>query len=177
MTRAGTPATSVRGGTSLVTTAPAATDGVVADRDALEDRRARGEPRAAADVDRGDGDRAPARCRVERMARADQLHVRPDHHVVADVDATQVHRRAAVVDEHVAAEPQVAAAVGVERRQHADGGVECAAGQLAQERAHGVEASRRQRVEPPDDLPGALDVGAEVRRSLERRGPALRRGR
>jgi hypothetical protein len=91
-----------------------------------------------------------------------------------DVDAAEVHRRAAVTHEHVAAEPEVPAAVRVKRREDANRRVECVAGQLAQERAHGVEVPRWQRVEPPEDLPSALDVGAEVRRPLTRRGTPLR---
>src|SRR5690349_16442844 len=48
---------------------------VVADRDALQDRRAGGDPRAAADVYRSGRDlRAPER-RVERMPGTDQLDV------------------------------------------------------------------------------------------------------
>jgi hypothetical protein len=38
------------------------------------------------------------------------------------------------------------------------------AGQLAQERTHGGEVTRWQRVEPPEDLPSTLDLGAEVAR-------------
>jgi hypothetical protein len=48
------------------------------------------------------------------------------------------------------------------------------AGQLAQERAHGVEVTRCQRIEPPKDLPSALDLGAKVRCSVTRRSAALR---
>ena len=79
-----------------------------------------------------------------------------------------------MVHEHVAAEPEIAAAVGVKRRKHANRRVEWAARQLAQERAHGVEVTRWQRIEPPKDLPGTLDLAAEVRRSVTRRGAALR---
>jgi hypothetical protein len=96
---------------------------------------------------------------VDRMARADEVHVWADHHVVADLYAAEVHRRAAVVYEHVAAEPQIAAAVGVERREHAYRRIQVPAGQLAEERAHGVEVAGRQRVETTKDFPGALDVG------------------
>jgi hypothetical protein len=42
------------------------------------------------------------------MARADQLDIRPDHHVVADGDTAKVHGGAAVVDEDVATESEVA---------------------------------------------------------------------
>ena len=63
------------------------------------------------------------------------MDVRPDQHVVADVDAAQVHRGAPVVDEDVAPEAQVAPRVHVERREHAHRRVDLPPGQLAQERA------------------------------------------
>jgi hypothetical protein len=177
MTSAGTPATSVRAGTSFVHDGAGGHDRVVPDHDALEDRRAGGDPHAAADGDRRGRDLRAAERGVQRMARADQLHVRPDHHVVTDVDDAQVHRGAAVIHEHVAAEAQVPPAVRVEGRKHAHRRVELAARELAEQRAHGVEVTGRQRVQPAEDLPCALDVGvhrARCRRSGLRHGPALR---
>src|SRR4051794_3850013 len=97
---------------------------VVADRDAPQDRRARGDPRAAADEYRSRRDLRAAGRRIKWVTGADQLHIRSHHHVVADGDAAKVHRGAAVVDEHVAAEAQVATGVGVERRKDANRGIE-----------------------------------------------------
>jgi hypothetical protein len=142
MTSAGTPATSVRAGTSFVHDGAGGHDRVVPDHDALEDRRAGGDPHAAADGDRRGRDLRAAERGVQRMARADQLHVRPDHHIVADLDAAEVHGGTAVVHEDVATEPQIAAAVGVKRRKHANRRVELVAGQLPQDRAHGAEVAR-----------------------------------
>ena len=59
-----------------------------------------------------------------------------------------VHRGAAVVDEHVATDAEVAAVVGVKGRDQPEAGVYLAAGELGEARAHRVGVVGRQCVQP-----------------------------
>ena len=69
-----------------------------------------------------------------------------------------VHRGAAVVDEHVATDAEVAAVVGVKGRDQPEAGVYLAAGELGEARAHRV-----------DDVGGLRSTGVDHGRMLARR--------
>jgi hypothetical protein len=73
-----------------------------------------------------------------------------------------VHRGAAVVDEHVATDAEIAAVVGVKGRDQPEAGVYLAAGELGEARAHRVGVVGRQCVQPGDEAPGAADPRDDV---------------
>jgi hypothetical protein len=91
-------------------------DRILAHGDPADDRRAGRDPDVALDHDRLGDDAGAALGGFDRMARGDQADVRPDHHVVADVEPAQVVEGAVLVDEDVAPDPDVGPRSGVERR-------------------------------------------------------------
>ena len=68
---------------------------------AIDEGRAGGDPGAFLNHDGlSDGGGAAARG-FKGMARRDEAHVRPDHHIVCDVEAAKVIKRAVLIDEDI----------------------------------------------------------------------------
>jgi len=119
----------VAGGTSRLTTAPAATT-APSPTVAAEDGRAGADPDVGADVNRRDRDAGTSisdRCGVTARQEAD---VRPDHGVFADLDAAHVVEGAPVIDEHVGADLKLEAVVTMDRRHQPKALVDRSARQL-----------------------------------------------
>ncbi|KFI60742.1 hypothetical protein BCUN_1905 [Bifidobacterium cuniculi] len=152
MNRAGTPATTVRGATSLVTTAPAPTAASSPDGHAGQHGGVRADPHVPADAHWLWQDVMPP-CRVEGMVERGDHHVVADLRPVADEDAALVLEFAPAVEEYVLAEVDVAAEIRVEGRREPYAAVDGGAGQLGEELA---QLGRR--------VPTGVDRGADAAR-------------
>src|SRR6185312_9467405 len=74
--------------------------------------------------------------RFQRMASGDDVHVRPDHDAIADVDAAHVVKRAALVDGHTLPNPKIETVSRIEGRDEDERVVHLPARQLAEYFSH-----------------------------------------
>jgi hypothetical protein len=166
-TRAGTPATTTPAGTSLVTTAPAATTESSPTVTPCSTVAAVQIHTPPLDGDRRGDDLAPPEGRVDRVPGGDQAHPRPDEDLVADRDAADVVQRAVVVDEHVAADPDVDALIRVHRGDQPERRIDRGVRQLRPHGADRVLIGVRQAVQAFGQRDRATDP-LEDRASLRR---------
>ena len=81
------------------------------------------------------------------MARGDDAHIRPDHHIIGDVEAAKVIERAVLIDEDIAPDADFVAAGGIEWRNQQKAFVDLLADELAEQRPDFVGIVVRQSVE------------------------------
>ena len=158
MTRAGFPPTKVFGGTSLVTTEPAATTAfsptltppMTVAPAAIQTFRS---------ITIGFPIVTARRCEGSSgMTRRDQAHVRPDHHIVRDVEAAEVIERAVLIDEDIAPDADFVPAGGIERRDQQKAFVDLFADELAEQGPNFVSIVERQTVQRGGDRHRPFDV-------------------
>lgn len=114
---------------------PCCNDGIVTDGYSLEDRGVRPDPDIPAECDRRRVGRLAVFGRKAVVERGED-DVVPDLAVVADGYATVVLKMAAGVDEYPAADMDVFAEIGVERREDAQRGSDLAAEQPGEQGPH-----------------------------------------
>jgi hypothetical protein len=147
MILAGFPPTRVLGGTFLVTTEPAAT---------TEFSPTVTPPMIV----------APAA--IHGMDRRDDAHVRPDHHIVGNVEAAQIIKSAVQIYENIAPDADVGPTCRVEWRDQQKAVVQLLADEIAEQGPHFVRIAKRQTVQNGCDGRRSFDVcqhGRRFRRS------------
>ena len=110
-----------------------------------------------------DGDGAALR-RFKRMARRDQAHIRPDHHIVCDVEPAEVVERAVLIDEDITPDADFVAAGGIERRDQQKAVVDFFADEFAEQGADFVRIVEGQTIESGGDRHRPFDVRQHGRR-------------
>jgi hypothetical protein len=144
---AGFPPTKELGGTSFVTTEPAATTEFFANCDTAHNCHPGGEPNVSFDLDGLRDYAITSSTRFDRMARRDQAYVRSYHHIIGDIDAAKVIHSAVLVDEHPAPNSSILTPGRIERWNERKAVVDCAADQIAEYRSNLLRIIEAQPVE------------------------------
>ncbi|WP_369793868.1 hypothetical protein [Actinoplanes sp. SE50/110] len=144
--------TTLSGGTSLAMTAPAPTTEPAPDRHPRSDGDGRADPHVILDDDRGVRDEIEPLTRRHRMPGGAQRHPRSDQHPIADGDAAEVEKIAALVDEDPLTECGAQTVVAVERRQNGQRVRQRLAEDLGQHGPTPVEIVEGQRVEAEGEI-------------------------
>ncbi len=184
--RAGTPATSVPGGTSAVTTLPAATNERAPMRMPGQERRVRADERALLDHDRGG---LGGEVRLQRVVVVADVHVREhqhalgERHLALERDALGQVEQALVAEEALvrdleageAAPVEVEEAHVVDDRAASDAGARAGAarGRAAAARAAAGRGHGR-REEAEAQRPRPADLGERLQRPSRRSWPRKR---
>src|SRR6478735_9888728 len=158
------PVTTLSGGTSLATTAPAP----MTDGDAGRDRGRGTDPHVVLDDDRCVREEVVPLVELDGVAPGAQRDPRPDQDAVADGDTAQVEEEAPLVDEHPVAERRAQPVVAVEGRQDRQGLGDRTTEDLRQQRAAAAEVLERQRVQTRRQLHDGLHA---LREGTRLRGP------